>query len=186
MVSFIPFQRAFLEKLKQRVKSAKSQLSIKHQGWRKIAIIDVRDTPFALEYLTDGLRKWLKMQGFKLSGVLLLTRELSMRNSFIVIPNHASKDPVHSADYVKVLAKNPITSDWIFAMPMGYRFDAEGWYNMFHRTADGVLLSGDTELGTSLLAKDTIAFTGLLGLPKKVSRIKFLKNGREMANFNLF
>ena len=186
LVSTIPYHKNLLRKAQDRIREAKSQILIKERnsGYRKVVILDMRDVPFGLEYLTKEIRKWLEEENTNLDGVLLLVTEFSQKNSFVVIPNHASRNSIHPNDYEEVRSKSPLTSEWISAMPMHVKVNVIGAYNI-SRTSDGIWYFGDIELGKSLLADETAAYTGFLGRLINIRRIRFYVNGRLASEFNL-
>ncbi len=180
LVSTIPYHKNLLRKAQEGIKHAKSQILKKERnsGYRKVVILDMRDVSFGLEYLTKGIKKWLKMKNIALDGVLLLVNEFPKKNSFIVIPNPASQNSIHPNDYEEVRSRSPLTSDWTFAMPMCFKVNKIGEYNIISRTSEGTWYFGDIELGKSLLADETAAFTGYLGRLTNISRIRFFINER--------
>lgn len=186
LVSTTPYSKNFLRKTQDRIKDAKSQISKKGKssGFRKVAILDIRDVPFGLDYLANKIRKWLKEENINLDGVLLLVNEFSQKNSFVVIPNSTSRNSIHPNDYEEVRSKSPLTSEWISAMPMHVKVNVIGAYNI-SRTSDGIWYFGDIELGKSLLADETAAYTGFLGRLINIRRIRFYVNERLASEFNL-
>lgn len=187
LVSTIPYHKKFLKRTQKKIRHAKSQILKKERnyGYRKVVILDMRDVPFGLEYLTNEIKKWLKMNNVNLDGILLLVTEFSQKNSFVVIPNPTSRNSIHPNDYEEVRSKSPLTSEWISAMPMCFKVNIIGEYNIISRTSDGTWYFGDIELGKSLLADETAAFTGYLGYLTNISRMRFFVNGRLASEFSL-
>lgn len=186
LVSAIPYYKGFKRKTQDKIRKAKSQILKKEKSseFRRVVILDMRDVPFGLDYLANGIRKWLKMKNINLDGVLLLVTEFSQKNSFIVIPNPVSQNSIHPNDYEEVRAKSSLTSKWICAMPMQVKVNVIGAYNI-SRTSDGIWYFGDIELGKSLLADETAAYTGFLGHLTNIRRIRFFVNEQLASEFSL-
>jgi len=187
LVSAIPYYKGIERKTQGKIRKAKSQILKKEKSskFRRVVILDMRDVLFGLEYLTNRIKKWLKMKNINLDGILLLVTEFSQKNSFVVIPNPTSRNSIHPNDYEEVRSKSPLTSEWIFAMPMCFKVNIIGEYNIISRTSDGSWYFWDIELGKSLLAGETAAFTGYLGYLTNISRMRFFVNGRLASEFSL-